>query len=80
IAWRDPNLPEMNTMKWGSDNQFVTAMYYRVMYQVTLTSEFIREMSDDKLSSRGITGVQAEEARLFRNEARFLRALSYAHA
>ncbi|MDY3548477.1 RagB/SusD family nutrient uptake outer membrane protein [Riemerella anatipestifer] len=80
IGWGDANLPEMNTMKWGSDNQFITAMYYRVIYQVTLTSEFIRETSDDKLSSRGITGTQAEEARLFRNEARFLRALSYAHA
>ncbi|WP_018674892.1 RagB/SusD family nutrient uptake outer membrane protein [Riemerella columbina] len=80
IGWGDANLPDLHNMNWGADNQFTTAMYYRIMYQVTLTNEFIRETSDEKLSSRGISGTQAEEARLFRNEARFLRALSYYHA
>lgn len=80
IAWNDADLPDLHNMSWGSNNQFITAMYYRIMYQVTLANEFIRETSDDKLSSRGISGTKAEEARLYRNEARFLRALSYAHA
>ncbi|MDO4224637.1 MAG: RagB/SusD family nutrient uptake outer membrane protein [Bergeyella zoohelcum] len=80
IAWQDGNLPDIHNMTWGANNEFITAMYYRVMYQVALTNEFIRETTDEKLASRGITGTQAEEAVLYRNEARFLRALSYAHA
>ncbi len=80
VAWNDAFLPDLHNMNWGSTNSFVTALYYRIFYQVALCNEFIRETTDEKLASRNITGPQAEEARLFRNEARFLRALSYYHA
>lgn len=79
-AWGDAGIPELNSMLWGASNQFVMAMYYRIFYQITLANEFIRETTDDKLSSRNISGTNAEEAKLFHNEARFLRALSYWHA
>lgn len=80
IGWGDAGLPDLHNMNWSSNNQFITAMYYRIYYQITLANEFIRETSDGKLDSRGITGQDAETARLYRNEARFLRALSYYHA
>lgn len=80
IAWGDVGLPDLNTMNWGANNQFTTAMYYRIYFQVAMANEFIRETSDSKLSSRNITGANADDARLFRNEARFMRALSYYHA
>lgn len=80
IAWGDTGLPELHNMNWGSSNPFVTALYYRIYYQIAFSNEFIRETSDENLASRNIAGPQAEEARLFRNEARFMRALSYAHA
>lgn len=80
IAWGDTGLPELHSMNWGSNNPFVTALYYRIYYQIAVSNEFIRETSDEKLASRNISGAQADEAKLFRNEARFMRALSYAHA
>lgn len=80
IAWGDPGLPELHNMNWGSNNPFITALYYRIYYQIAISNEFIRETSDEKLASRNIAGAQADEARLYRNEARFMRALSYAHA
>lgn len=80
VAWNDAFLPDLHNMNWGSTNSFITALYYRIFYQVALCNEFIRETTDEKLASRNITGAQAEEARLYRNEARFLRALSYYHA
>lgn len=80
IAWGDPGLPELHNMNWGSNNPFITALYYRIYYQIAFSNEFIRETSDEKLASRNIAGAQADEARLYRNEARFMRALSYAHA
>lgn len=80
IAWGDTGLPELHNMNWGSSNPFITALYYRIYYQIAFSNEFIRETSDEKLASRNIAGSQADEAKLFRNEARFMRALSYTHA
>ncbi|MCK0203091.1 RagB/SusD family nutrient uptake outer membrane protein [Ornithobacterium rhinotracheale] len=80
IAWGEANLPDLHNMTWGADNQFTTAMYYRVMYQVTLANEFIRETSDSRLNSRGFSVTDIEKIKGYRAEARFLRALSYYHA
>ncbi len=80
IAWSDSGLPDIHNMNWAANNQYITALYYRIYYQIAMANEFIRETQDDKLSSRNITGTNADEARLFRNEARFMRALSYSHA
>ncbi|MBD8487188.1 RagB/SusD family nutrient uptake outer membrane protein [Echinicola sp. CAU 1574] len=80
IAWNDEGLPTLNTMQWTSDNGFIAAMYYRIFYQISLANEFIRETSDEKMASRGISEADQETGRIFRAEARFLRALSYYHA
>lgn len=80
IAWGDAGLPEMNTMQWSSNNPFVRGLYNRIFYQIAACNEYIREASDAKLSSRGITGAALTETKHLRNEARFLRALSYWHA
>ncbi|RIJ42405.1 RagB/SusD family nutrient uptake outer membrane protein [Pontibacter oryzae] len=80
IAWNDGNLRDLHDMDWTPGNEFLRALYNRIYYQVSLTNEFIRETTDAKLSERGISGANLEEAKLFRAEARFLRALSYWHA
>jgi hypothetical protein len=80
ISWNDPDLPDFHRMNWTTSNLFVTAMYNRIYYQISLCNEFIRETTDEKLGSRGINGKDLEEAKRFRAEARFLRALSYWHA
>ncbi|SHI88144.1 Starch-binding associating with outer membrane [Hymenobacter daecheongensis DSM 21074] len=80
IAWNDGNLPDYNTLTWNANNEFVRAMYDRIFYQVALCNEFIRQTSDEKLSSRGIPEASLGVIRQYRAEARFLRALSYYHA
>jgi hypothetical protein len=80
IGWNDAGLPDLHYMTWTSNNQFVTAMYNRLYYQIGICNEFIRETTDEKLSSRNITGAGLEDAKRYRAEARFLRALSYYHA
>lgn len=80
IAWGDGAIQNLNDNTWTSNNNFVTQMYNRIYFQISLANEFIREMSDAKLSERGIAGNDLTNARLYRNEARFLRALSYYHA
>jgi starch-binding outer membrane protein, SusD/RagB family len=78
IGWGDGTLPTFHTMTWTPSNEFIGAMYSRIYYQVALVNEFIRETSDDKLKSRGLTS--NADIKAYRAEARFLRALSYWHA
>ncbi|PRY10000.1 putative outer membrane starch-binding protein [Pontibacter ummariensis] len=80
IGWGDVGLSDLHEMDWTPNNQFITAMFARIFYQVSLTNEFIRETTDAKLEERGITGANLELAKEYRAEARFLRALSYWHA
>lgn len=80
IAWNDATIQDINKITWSSSDGFVTAMYNRIFYMVALANEFIRETTDEKLSSRNISGQAATDARTYRAEARFLRALAYYHA
>ena len=48
--------------------------------RIALCNEFIRESTPEKLADRGIPDANRTEIGLYREEARFLRALSYWHA
>ncbi|POY37402.1 RagB/SusD family nutrient uptake outer membrane protein [Solitalea longa] len=77
-AWNsDPGLQDFHLMNWSSDNAFLKGIYYRSFYQITAANEFIRESSDEKLASRGISGNDAAEIKYQAAEARFLRAFQY---
>ncbi len=77
IGWNDQTIKDYHNLSWTSTDVFVTAMYNRIYYQITLCNEFIRETSPEKLVSRGINNPEIPR---YRAEARFLRALSYWHA
>lgn len=80
IAWNDGNIHDYEEMDWNASNEFITAMYNRIFYQISLANEFIRESTEAKLAARGQSGAIGDRVRQFRAEARFLRALSYWHA
>jgi hypothetical protein len=77
ISWGDVGIQDFHNMNWTSNNSFLTGLYYRCMYQITLCNEFIRQAADSKLSERGISGGDADNIRQFAREARFLRAFQY---
>lgn len=79
-AWGDTGIPELNKMQWSPTNSFVIYIYYRIFFQITLCNEFIYQSSDDKMDEHGFSEADQERIRGYRNEARFLRALSYYHA
>jgi len=79
IAWNDTGVQELNTQIWGTSNQFLQAMYYRIYFQVAMANEFLRETTDETLASRGATEAVKAQVKTYRAEARFLRALSYWH-
>jgi hypothetical protein len=80
IGWNDQTIKDYHYQTWTAADGFQYALYSRIFYQISLCNEFIRESSDAKLSSRGITGADKTEVETYRAEARFLRALSYWHA
>lgn len=80
IAWNDGTLRNYHEQNWSPSGEFITALYNRIYYQISLCNEFIREAADAKLDSRGITGNDKTNVQQYRAEARFLRALSYYHA
>ncbi len=81
IAWNDGTIQDYHQQDWDANNEFVTAMYNRIYYQISLCNEFLRETTPEKVTSRpGATEALQAEITRFRAEARFLRALSYWHA
>ncbi len=79
IGWGDEGLPALHEHSWTPANQFVRAMYYRIFFQVSMANEFLRETTDEKLDSRGVSDATRNDIKAYRAEARFLRALSYWH-
>jgi hypothetical protein len=80
ISWNDGTIKDLHDMDWTPANEFIRMMYDRIFYQISLCNEFMRETTDSKLSDRKISGSDFNEAKKYRAEARFLRALSYYHA
>lgn len=83
IAWGEsdnPTIRDLNFNTWNADNVFNEAFFARVFFQVGLVNEYLRETTDDKLNSRGVSSELKAQIKTFRAEARFLRALTYYHA
>lgn len=78
--WNDVGIPELNTMNWTGNNSFVKAMYARLFFQITMANEFIRECSEENMDRRGFSEDVKAQLRVYKSEARFIRALCYTHA
>jgi len=80
IGWNDGTIRDLHYQNWTSGNEFIRTMYSRILYQVALTNEFLRQTTDTKLEERGVDASLKTEIQNYRAEARFMRALSYWHA
>lgn len=77
IAWDDATIKDFHWQTWAPNDVFLTALYSRIFYTITICNEFIRN-ADDKMGS--VSGSFLTDLKVFKAEARFLRALSYWHA
>lgn len=83
IAWGEsdnPTIRDLNFNTYNADNVFNEAFFARLFFQVGLVNEFLRETTDEKLASRGVSEELKGQIKTFRAEARFLRALTFYHA
>lgn len=74
-CWPDVGLPDLQHMNWTTTNQFISSMYYRIFFQISLCNEFIR-----RANSASLAASEFPKRAEFIAEARALRALSYYHA
>ena len=80
IGWNDGTIKDLHYQNWTPGNEFIRTMYDRILYQVGLVNEFIRQTSDENLAARGVEASLKAEIQTYRAEARCMRALSYFHA
>lgn len=83
VVWsyeNDPGVREIQKNIWVASNPIIRGMFSRGMFQVALVNEYLRQTSDSKLSSRGVTDAQLlADIQVYRAEARAIRALAYYH-
>lgn len=77
IAWDDATIKDFHWQTWSPNDVFITALYSRIFYTITISNEFIRNVNN-KIGSA--SGTFLSDLKAFKAEARFLRALSYWHA
>ncbi len=77
MAWDDATIKDFHWQTWAPNDVFLTALYSRIFYTVTIANEFIRNV-DNNIGSA--SGTMANDMKAFKAEARFLRALAYWHA
>lgn len=77
VAWNDATIKDFHYHTWTSTDVFVMAVYSRIFYTISLANEFIR-LAEDKIQE--VDGTYKTNLENYKNEARFIRALSYWHA
>lgn len=69
---------DLTYISWDENDPWVSDMYYRIYYNITLCNEFLRNASEGKIAS--FPADDQETLKHYRAEARFMRALFYYHA
>jgi len=77
VSWDDQTIKDFHFLRWTPNDPFLYGLYSRLIYNVSLANEYLRESTDAKLAARNITGAEAEAIRATRQEVRWLRAFNY---
>jgi len=79
LGWNDAGVADLVTGQFSSNNVFINAMYQRIMNQVAVCNSYLRQTTDDLLTSRGVSTEDQAKIRTYRAEVRLIRALCYFH-
>ena len=71
-------IANLSYLSWDANDPWVSDMYYRIFYNISLCNEFLRNSTEDKIAK--FTAEEQVEIRHYVAEARFLRAFAYYHA
>ena len=79
-AWADGSLRDFHNQNWTSNMEFVSAMYNRIYSLISISTEFIRNAEDNVVAGKGFSAEDIAKIKVYRAEARALRAMAYLHA
>lgn len=71
-GWNDQTIKNFHYMNWTTDDTFIYAFYSRILMQVSVANEFIREAKN--------LDVNEDSKNRYIDEARVLRDIAYYHA
>ncbi len=69
------NLTDLTYINWNAKDSWVADSYYWLYFNIALCNEFIRNCTDDAIAR--FTPAEQADIRVYRSEARFMRAFSY---
>lgn len=72
------SMTDVNNQSWTAGDPWVSAIYYHIYNIVALSNEFIRNASESEIAK--FSGSEQDKIRIWRDEARCIRALAYYHA
>lgn len=73
----DAGTREIQRNLWTAQNPILTGMFGRNDVTVAFANNFLAETTDEKLDARNVSTATRADIKIFRAEARFLRALAY---
>lgn len=73
----DPGTREIQRNIWTAQNPLILGMYSRAHLTIALANNFLRETTQEKIDSRGVSDAVRADIIEYRAEARLLRAMSY---
>ena len=73
ITWNDQTVKDLHGLRYSSSDVFISAMYSRIFYQISICNEFIRQVNAYADPDKAVYKEMIAEARA-------LRALSLLHA
>ncbi|ANI89846.1 hypothetical protein A9P82_11440 [Arachidicoccus ginsenosidimutans] len=77
-AWNDAGVPDFHNLSWvPTNNQFIEGMYNRSIYQIDVANAFLRQTAADTVENANFSAADADSVKVFRAEARFIRAYQY---
>lgn len=78
-SWEgDSGVKDIQRNTWEASNPIILGFFSRAMLMVSLSNEYLRETTSEKLAERGHTSLEAK-IKVYRAEVRVLRALAYYH-
>ena len=75
VGWNDGTIKDLHGQVWTSGNEFIRTMYSRIFYQIAQTNEFLRQTTDEKLTSRSVDAETKSDVALYRAEGAILKSL-----
>lgn len=79
VAWNDGDIKEFHAQNWTPANGFVGNMYTRLYLTIGYINQYLRDTETSKLLS-SLNEEEKNDIKLYRSEARLLRAMVYYNA